>query len=227
MNANRSWIIEQHWSQVLFLNWKVEPDQIQSRVPFELDLHEGKAVISIVPFYMSRIRFPWTPVVPGVSNLWELNLRTYVKHGEKRGIYFFTLDSSSHVGNWIARRFFRLPYRHAQIKCTVDEFQYELDAKGEAYGLQIRSMIEPDSIENKFQRWVTERYHLFLSDGGKIIRGDVSHAPWKTRTVKILECRGEFSELAGVRLEGIPDSAYFASPLRVRFTPFLTIGKSG
>jgi hypothetical protein len=225
MSEHPSWVIEQRWSEALFLNWKVDPAQIQDRVPFALDLHEGKAVVSVVPFYMSRIRFPWTPVVPGVSNLWELNLRTYVTHEGQRGIYFFTLDSSSRIGNWIARTFFKLPYRYAQMKCSVDESRYELDARGDRYGLRIRSALEPETLDPEFQRWVTERYHLFLSDRGKVIRGDVSHAPWKARAVRVLECTGEFSDLAGIRLERVPDSAYFASPLQVRFAPFVSIGK--
>ena len=225
MSESSLWVIEQQWSQVLFLNWKVDPAQLQSRVPFELDLFDGRAVISIVPFYMSQIRFPWTPVVPGISKLWELNLRTYVKHAGKSGIYFFTLDSSSRIGNWIAQKFFKLPYRYAKMTCETEKDQYDFDSAGADYRLRIRSRLESQAIENEFQRWVTERYHLFLTDRGEVFRGDVSHAPWKTQSVQVLECSGEFSDLAGLRLEGIPHSAYHARPLQVRFAPFVSMGK--
>ena len=55
------WVIEQHWKHVLFMHWKLDPELLQPHVPFALDLHEGAAVLSIVPFKMESIRSPLTP----------------------------------------------------------------------------------------------------------------------------------------------------------------------
>ena len=52
-----SWTIEQRWSQVLFVNWKVPATELHRLVPFPLDLHEGKAVLSLVLFFMDHVRF--------------------------------------------------------------------------------------------------------------------------------------------------------------------------
>ncbi|NDG85612.1 MAG: DUF2071 domain-containing protein, partial [Proteobacteria bacterium] len=46
MNPKKPWVIEQTWEHALFLNWKLDPAGLAPLVPFELDLHEGKAVVS-------------------------------------------------------------------------------------------------------------------------------------------------------------------------------------
>ncbi len=104
-----NWIIRQKWEHVLFLSWFVDPAQIQPLIPFELDTWNGKAVISIVPFKMSRIRLRGLPEIPFASELFELNLRTYVKHGHQSGIHFVTLDTDSRLGQWVANTVFKLP----------------------------------------------------------------------------------------------------------------------
>lgn len=126
-----SWTIEQRWSHALFLNWKVPEGDLQARVPFPLDLHEGRAVLSLVPFFMDRIRFRGMPGLPFFSSLWELNLRTYVKVNGVPGIYFFTLETPHLLGNFIARRFFDLPYRRARISAEAGHKEYRLRAQGQ------------------------------------------------------------------------------------------------
>ncbi|NDG86201.1 MAG: DUF2071 domain-containing protein, partial [Proteobacteria bacterium] len=189
-------------------------------VPFELDLHHGKAVVSVVPFLMRRVRFPWTPVVPFVSSLWELNLRTYVVHRGVPGIFFFTLESGHRLGNFIARRFFYLPYRYSRIDCRPASNEYRLSAGSSRYDLRLTAHANPESMDAGFQRWVTERYSLFVRVGDAAIRGDVSHAPWEVRNARVGEWSGNFAESFGVNLPGTPDSAYLANPLKVRFAPF-------
>ena len=127
------WIMEQDWNHVLFLHWQIEPALISAHVPFPLDLFEGKAVISIVPFRMDRIRFPFLPVVPLLSQLWELNLRTYVNVSGVRGVYFFTLDTDSALACLIANQFFHLPYRLAKMNGQVFDGQYGFTSERSGY----------------------------------------------------------------------------------------------
>jgi uncharacterized membrane protein len=113
------WIIKQQWRNVFFIHYKVDPLLIASKVPFKLDLYEGQAVISIVPFLMDGIRFPFFPPIPKISRLWELNLRTYVEVNGIKGIYFFTLETDSKIGELIAKNFFNLPYQYSKLKLKL------------------------------------------------------------------------------------------------------------
>jgi uncharacterized membrane protein len=121
----KTWVIEQIWKHVFFIHYKVDPEVIAASVPFDLDLYEGKAVLTIVPFFMEGIRFPFLPKVPKLSSLWELNLRTYVVVNGIKGIYFLTLETDSKIGEFIAQKFFFLPYRYSKIKAIVSKERYD------------------------------------------------------------------------------------------------------
>ena len=84
------WLIQQKWSDLIFISYEVDKDLLNEALPKQLDpdLYEGKAYVSIVPFVMSDIRFFFSPVLP-FSKLFELNLRTYVRYKEKKGNLLF------------------------------------------------------------------------------------------------------------------------------------------
>lgn len=51
-----SWKYYQEWNHVLFFHWAVDPDILKPLIPkgVDLDLFEGKAYISLVPFTMQK-----------------------------------------------------------------------------------------------------------------------------------------------------------------------------
>ncbi len=112
-----------------FLHYEVDAKSFQEKVPYPIDLFEGKAVVSIVPFVMGRIRFPFLSIVPGLSRLLELNLRTYVKVAGRPAVYFFTLDANHLPGVLIARTLFRLPYRWRRMELRHEgSYSFESDS---------------------------------------------------------------------------------------------------
>jgi uncharacterized protein YqjF (DUF2071 family) len=223
------WTIEQRWSQVLFVNWKVPATELQPMVPFPLDLHEGQAVLSLVPFFMDRVRFRGLPAIPIGSSLWEINLRTYVKVNGVQGIYFFTLETPHRLANAIARTFFALPYRDARVDAKVSEAEYRLkvaghDAQGVPYRLNLEAKkgdeASRDKTHSEFQTWITERYHLFVKKGESTIRGDVFHSPWSVQRAGITSLEGGISILPRLPSTESLEECFWAEPLRVRFAPF-------
>ena len=191
VERERGWIIAQRWSHVLFLSFRCDADLIQQKIPAELDvdLYDGSAWLSIVPFYMSHIRFRLTPVLPMVS-LWELNLRTYVKYQGRPGIYFFTLDTDSWLGQKIAKYCFHLPYRLRKMKGQVNEECYSFESPG-SFKLKARpgALVKSDHLDT----WLVERYHLYTDTPHCLYRGDVAHAPWKLQQLDKLSYEDSFS----------------------------------
>ena len=85
----------QSWCNLLFAHWRVPINTLESLIPsgLTLDTYEGEAWIGVVPFHMKHIRAHGLPAVPFTSAFPELNVRTYVTDGKKRGVYFFSLDA--------------------------------------------------------------------------------------------------------------------------------------
>ena len=211
------WIIAQRWSHILFLSFRCDAKLIRQKIPPELDVdtHDGSAWLSIVPFYMSHIRFPFTPVLP-MGSLWELNLRTYVKYNEKPGIYFFTLDTDNWLGQKIAKYCFHLPYRLRKMSGQVNENCYRFESH-DSFSMEAKPdvMIESSTLDT----WLVERYHLYTKSSRHLYRGDVFHEPWQLRCLSALSFEDRFSSQFG--FEPTSDvHACYAESLDVRFRPF-------
>lgn len=213
------WIIAQTWLHTIFLNYKVDPKFFEGRLPegIELDTYNGSAYLTVVPFRMEGIRFPFTPPLP-FSSLWELNLRTYVKAGGKSGIYFLTLDTDHLLSEWIAQTFFYLPYRFKSMRAHIQNQDYIFDA-GDSFFMKAKVTSVP-LVTESYHYWLMERYSVFTHNGSDIWRGDVIHEPWPLKYVKIETLReglcNEFFPTAPVELE----SVFYCEKMPVSFRPF-------
>ena len=221
-----AWVIEQRWRNVLFLHYKVDPLVLQEMVPFKLDLHEGKAVISIVPLLMDGIRFPFLPSVPWISKLWELNIRTYVEVNGTKGVYFFTLETDSKLGEFIANNFFNLPYHYSKIKSEITNNEYRFQHSRHNVSFDLKASVLDAKPFCPFEFWATERYSLFTKIGDRIYRGIVMHKPWELQSIKINQKNDNFSKLVTKDLGELIGSSY-AKELKVRFRPFRVEGPKG
>ncbi|HUH26163.1 MAG TPA: DUF2071 domain-containing protein, partial [Flavobacterium sp.] len=85
----------QEWNNALFFHWKVDKEELQKQLPknLELDLYEGEAWISLVPFTMQKIRPRLLPSLSFISDFDEINLRTYVVKNGKPGVYFLNIEA--------------------------------------------------------------------------------------------------------------------------------------
>lgn len=181
-------LLSQVWRNLLFIHWEVDLEQIRKAIPkpLEIDTFDGKAWIAIVPFDMQGVTFYGLPSVSWLSDFPEINVRTYVKLGEKPGVWFFSLDVPSKLAVWSARTFFHLPYRYASVE-TIEK------SGSIHYRHRIRDTIHfeahyrpTDPVEAKagsFEIWATERYCLYCqSKAGSIYRTEVQHPQWPLYT---------------------------------------------
>ena len=99
------------WTDLLFAHWPFDPAVLRPLVPaaLELDTFDGVAWLGIVPFRMEDVAPRGLPAIPGVSVFPELNVRTYVRHEDLRGVWFLSLDADSWPTVVGARRWFHLP----------------------------------------------------------------------------------------------------------------------
>ena len=213
------WIIQQKWSDVLFVSFEVDYDLLRSELPkdLEVDTFNGKAYLSIVPFVMSDIRFFFTPSLP-FSKLSELNLRTYVRYKNKPGIYFFTLDSDHRLGNFLAQKIFNLPYRYAILNIDIDNNLYNVQSKN---SLSLKVRIKDKQIKTDFSNWIAERYCLYNIVGEKVSRGDVLHPTWNLKEAEVINIDDQFSKQFNLDVCPTKYHCFYSKEINVRFRPFI------
>src|ERR1700681_2736990 len=112
------WIMKQEWHDLLFAHWAVPVEVLHPLIPrtLKIDTFGGQAWLGVVPFRMSGVRMRGTPPLPGLSAFPELNVRTYVRRGEQRGVWFVSLDAANRPAVRAARRWFNLPYFEAEME---------------------------------------------------------------------------------------------------------------
>lgn len=215
----KSWMIQQIWKDLVFLHYEVDPKVLENLVPFKLDLYNGKAILSIVPFKMEGIRFPFLPAIPWISKLWELNIRTYVEVNGVKGVYFFTLETDSKIAELVAKKFFYLPYRYSNIKAALAGNNYQFQHKREGLNFKLTAKFQNERKASAFDLWATERYSLFTLHKNVIYRGVVQHEPWTHTDISICVMEDEFTKMVTTAPLKLVGSSY-SKELRVRFTPF-------
>jgi uncharacterized protein YqjF (DUF2071 family) len=221
------WLLRMRWLDLLFAHWPVDPGVLAAQLPpdLELDLFEGQAWLGIVPFTMADVAPRGVPAVPRLSTFPELNVRTYVRHHGRPGVWFLSLDAASRLTVEGARRVFHLPYFRSGMRSTRtgDEFTYRsrrTDRRGPAAAFRATygptgpaRTAEPGSLDD----WLTRRMRLFATDRrGRIVRTEIDHADWPLRPAEADIAENTMAAAHGIHLPDRPPHLLFADRLDVR-----------
>ncbi len=225
------------WRDLVMLNYEVDPGILAGLVPAgtELDLWQGRALVSVVGFHFRRTRVLGV-AIPGHSNFDEVNLRFYVRRegpeGWRRGVVFVKEIVPRFAIAWVARTLYNenyvaLPMRHSiaaarPTRRGASAIEWRHDGRWCHVGVVARGApdIPPADSEEAF---ITEHYWGYARqrDGGTV-EYQVEHPQW--RVSPALESRFECdvaalygAPFAGF-LSGPPASAFLAdgSPVTVR-----------
>lgn len=184
----------------------------------EIDLHDGKAWVSLVAFSMENIRPRGLPALLGISYFDEINIRTYVRHGNKTGVYFLSIEAGNIISVKVSKIVSGLPYRYSnmsressQFKSSnaqfKDEFKIRFTAKDE--------LTEKSTID----LWLIERYALYQDSLKGLNRFEIHHIEWPITDIEIKELGADYPRFKYL-LSGSPDKQHFSSGVQV-----LTWGK--
>jgi uncharacterized protein YqjF (DUF2071 family) len=222
----RPWIMTQIWHELLFAHWPVAPEALRPLVPsaLPLDTFADQAWVGVVPFRMSHVRPRWVPALPGLSQLVELNVRTYVSVNGKPGVYFFSLDASSRIAVAAARTVFHLPYFHAAMRSrrAGDTIHYRSHrthrgASPAEYTATYRP-IAPVAYAwpGMLAHWLTERYCLYTVNHGRVYRGEIHHLPWPLQAAELETACDTMAGAHGILLPDVPPLLHYAHRQEVR-----------
>ncbi len=187
------------WLRAVFIHFEVEAEVLQRGVPFELDLHEGRAYVSLVAFTMQGMR----PRVGGALGKWLfkpiathefLNVRAYVRHEGEPGIYFLAEWLPNPLSVKLGPPIFGLPYRLGKF-----EYQHQHE-KGELHGvvtnvdnsarLEYRAELDCGlpfgSCERySLEEFLMERYTAFTKINSRRRFFRIWHPPWPQTEIRL------------------------------------------
>src|SRR3954464_954857 len=111
------------WQRAVFLHYQVDPSVLQKQIPFELDLFDGNAYVSLVAFTLARMRLEhpslrWLTHPLHTHNF--LNVRTYVRVGDQAGIYFLAEWLNNRLATMLGPMLYGLPYRFGDLHYDHD-----------------------------------------------------------------------------------------------------------
>lgn len=202
------------WNELAFLHWPVDAGRLARQLPpgLALDTFDGVAYLGVVPFEMARTRFRFAPPLPTATRFPELNVRTYVTHGGRPGVWFFSLDAASKLAVRGARVTFDLPYLDARMGLgregewvRYSSVRTHRGAPPARFAGRYRGSAGPStSRPGTLEHFLTERYCLYAYGRRGLVRGEIHHAPWPLRPgeVELEVC--EMTRLVGVDLAGAP-----------------------
>ena len=184
------------WDRTVFIHYAVDRGTLQTVVPFELDLHEGRAFVSVVAFTLVRMR----PRLGGRIGEWLLkpiatheflNVRTYVRHNGESGIYFLAEWLSNALSVHLGPRSFGLPYRFGRIAYdharAGDSVIGTVQARAGqlAYAGNVsRTTFQPCEA-GSLTEFLLERYTAFTKHRRRSRFFRVWHSPWPQVPAKI------------------------------------------
>ena len=216
----------QTWHDLLFAHWPVDEKLLRPLVPPELplDTFQGQAWVAVAPFRMSGIRARGLPPLPGTSHFPELNVRTYVTYRGKPGVYFFSLDAGNLLAVWAARRFYHLPYFHAEMSTTQSGEEIIYSSRRRSGAAELRGVYRPITPVRLRQRgtlehWLTERYCLYTVNAGRIHRAEIHHAPWPLQDAEAQIELNTMATATGISLPSSSPLLHFAKRLDVIIWP--------
>ncbi len=216
------------WVDLLFAHWPFEPAVIQPLIPagLELDTFDGQAWLGVVPFRMEGVAPRGLPVPPLIGTFPELNVRTYVRHEGRGGVWFLSLDAGSRVAVEGARTAFHLPYFKASMSVTTADDGWTVyrstrtDRRGAPATFQARyrpTGPPAPATPGSLAEWLTDRRGLYAVDGsGGLAWTAIRHDPWLLRPAEADITRSTMAEAQGLSLPGVEPLLLFADRLDVQ-----------
>jgi uncharacterized protein len=218
------WAMTMSWCDLLFAHWPLPAEALRPLLPrgLELDLYEGCAWLSVVPFRMAHVGPRGLPDLPWISAFPELNVRTYAVAGGKPGVWFFSLDAANPAAVALARVGFHLPYFRARmsLRSEGDAIVYssERTHRG-APPARFEARYAPRNGSNgelyqaapgTLDHWLTERYCLYAATPTRLYRGEIHHPPWALQRAELAVEQNTVAAASGLVLPAEAPLLHFA-----------------
>ncbi len=175
------------WEHLALISFHVDDSVLLPRLPagLELDRFEGRACVSLVAFMFDDTRLRGVRI-PGHVTFPEINLRFYVRSGERRGVMFIREIVGRRAISTVARSVYNEPYITRRLDASVREHDgrietaYTLHDQGPHF-IGVNAKAPPVLPgEDSAEHWFKEHQWGFGVDRkGKTLTYEVRHPKWR------------------------------------------------
>lgn len=212
---DQPWIYYQEWNQALFFHWQVPFEILSQCIPsgLTLDHFNGSYYVSLVAFTMNKVRPRFLPAVSCISDFHEVNLRTYVKEGNKSGVYFLSIEGEKKISNFLAKSISGLPYEKASISRKNNE--YNLSNPHNNNLLNCTYQVGEPVIKDELDIWLTERYCLYLQVNHQNYIYEIEHKEWDLNKVQLENLKLNY-KISTLSLDTTPTRCHYSVGVKVK-----------
>jgi hypothetical protein len=191
------------WRDLLLVTWAVPERWLQRYLPpgLVLDRWAGQACVSLVAFDFLDTRVAGV-AWPGHVRFPEVNLRCYVRAGERRGVVFLHEYVPSRWVAWLARVLYGEPYRAVPMtsaRPAPGQYVHTLRVGGRAHRIAWTSGGPPrfppeGGIEDFFKE---HEWGFGRLPSGAAVSYRVEHPRWRVYAVQDVQLDVDFGLLYG------------------------------
>lgn len=217
----------QHWENLTFLHWPVEPSAVAGFMPAGVrpDVIDGLTYVALVPFRMRGAGPGGRLPVPYFGKFCETNVRLYSADDEGRsGIVFRTLEADRLATVLLARFGLGLPYTWSKMSAVHagDLWRYRSSRRWPRSGqrplrssltIRVGDPVAPTPLEV----WLTSRWGLHTRLAGRTVWIPNQHGDWPLRSAEILDLHDDLVDAVGVPVAGEMLRPLFSAGVRTTF----------
>ena len=227
-HADQPAFLTAEWRHLVMLNYDIDPAVLTPFLPrgTELDLWQGRALVSMVGFLFLRTRVCGIPI-PFHRNFEEVNLRFYVRRqaedGWRRGVVFVKEIVPRAAIAFVARRFYHEPYLALPMLHRIEgaddavrsaEYSWQFRQRKNLLRLVTAGTAQP-LVPGSEAEFITEHYWGYNAQpDGSTLEYRVEHPRWRVYAAAdaTFDCdvAGLYGESFRASLSEPPASAFLA-----------------
>ncbi|MBC7411561.1 MAG: DUF2071 domain-containing protein [Bacteroidia bacterium] len=215
------------WENIIMVNYAVDAALLQPYLPkgVELDMRNGKAVVSMVGFIFKNSKLFNIPI-PYLGTFEEVNLRFYVirKDGNevKRGVVFINETVPYKIVAWLANKLYNESYscvrtRHTHTSNAVNkQLTYQWQVNNKWNTIHVEATNESATITaNSDEEFIYEHYYGYAKVSDTVTEEyKINHPSWNVNKVVNYNIECDFKAMYGPEFEfltnTIPNSVFIA-----------------
>jgi uncharacterized protein YqjF (DUF2071 family) len=198
------------WENIIMANYQIEPELLLPFLPkgVSLDLHQGKAYVSLVGFLFKNTKLFNVPI-PFFGSFEEINLRFYVvkKEGNelKRGVVFINETIPYRLVAWIANKLYKEHYTVVPTKHLLNsssetnriKFDWLLQKKWNSIAVDFDSKTESMKTDS-LEKFIYEHYYGYTKiNEHQTEEYQLKHPSWKTHKITNYKIDCDFEAMYG------------------------------
>lgn len=183
---NKNIFMTCHWEDIIISTFEVDKAILEKYLPnnTELDLFNGKALMSIVAFTFSKVKF-FEIKIPFHQKFGQINFRFYAKSkiDGTKGVVFIKEFAPKPIIALTANIFYNEPYFTKNIRFNISTKSDEKTIKYAYKDMSVKAKVKTASkplIKNSLEEFVVDKYVAFVkSNTSKTLQYRIHHKPWK------------------------------------------------